>query len=475
MHADKPSFFFLFSFSFFSPAAKFKVGRGKTSKVLDKTRLDRLFLEIDSPHQRENMTHEGGDPSTIQKTLVRFEFIMLLCLLSTKLYSDRAVDQAYHVMMNKNIVLMLNGVEDDHENNNEDETSLKKSASKKTGAKQKKKKKKSSSVPNSKKQLKEEKLLQVLMDPDHFREIRLYTREVNSVLQNFLSSLHKLFVRYSGSKSVLSGPGVDLFLHLVKVKESAKKRWGKLRKKRTAILKSARGKGGKGTLLKKKVIKKLSRGGGGGGGGGGTKSEKTVNEDMLKMMAPMCVREVNRADALIALAGYKPQDGKLQETLMPLENFLKMVHDLGLIGHGLSVREATWIFAWSLMHVKDELTTQHKRASLSFTDFLEAFSRLSEIFPLPTMNEMLETGSESVKLFLLQHKNLIIKAQKGATQRRASSNTLVVESKGRGLAEKIFILLSTLMDKIDADNVVSARMGHATNAKNIGIGSHHAF
>ena len=44
-----------------------------------------------------------------------------------------------------------------------------------------------------------------------FREIRLYTREVNSVLENFLGSLHKLFVRYSGSKSVLSGPGVDLF------------------------------------------------------------------------------------------------------------------------------------------------------------------------------------------------------------------------------------------------------------------------
>ena len=464
-------FFFFFQFS---PTAKFKVGRGKTSKVLDKTRLDRLFLEIDSPHQRETMTHEGGDPSTIQKTLVRFEFIMLLCLLSTKLYPDLPLDQAYHVMMNKNIVLMLNGVENDHENNSKDEISFKKSASKKTGAKQKKKtKKKSSSVPNSKKQLKEEKLLQVLMDPDHFREIRLYTREVNSVLENFLGSLHKLFVRYSGSKSVLSGPGVDLFLHLVKVKESAKKRWGKLRKKRSAIIKSARGKGGKGTLLKKKVIKKLSRGGG--GGDGGTKSKKTVNEDMLKMMAPICVREVNRADALIALAGYKPQDGKLQETLMPLEKFLKMVHDLGLIGHGLSVREATWIFAWSLMHVKDELTTQHKRASLSFTDFLEAFSRLSEIFPLPTMNEMLETGTESVKLFLLRHKNLIIKAQKGATQRRASSNTLVVESKDRGLAEKIFILLSTLMEKIDSDNVVSARMGQTTNAKNIDVGSHHAF
>ena len=403
-----------------------------TTPTIDRILLDEMYLDIDSPAMNRDQKHgketKKKKKSSIEhnKSLVRFEFMILLVQLALTLYKDRAVDQAFHVLMTRHVIHSLNGV-----------TSTKSNKNKK-------------SFDGKQKQLNQ--LKQILIDQDDFREERLYTRQVNVVYQHFLTDLHKIFIRYSSSRTVITGTGVQLFLHTIKKKANAKKLWKKLKKKRKSILmKSLQGKG-KNTLLKKKAIRKM-----GGKTSTATSKENKQKEDMIKMMAPKFVRDISRADAMIALAGYhQEEDGSLYETLMPLENWLLMLHHLSLIGQGLSVREATWAFSWSIMHVKDELSNKNKRHCLSFTDFLEAFGRLAEIYPVPTMNEISKNGSDSVQSYVKKHRNIILKVKQGGSKRRESSQNMVTE-KHRGLDEKLFVLLSTLIEKIHDENVIAKR------------------
>jgi hypothetical protein len=134
-----------------------------------------------------------------------------------------------------------------------------------------------------------------------------------------------------------------------------------------------------------------------------------------------------------------------------------MLHDLNLIGQGLSIREATWCFTWSLMHVRDELMDQHKRDSLSFTDFLEAFGRLAELVPLPTMQEILMKtkgsthfdASATLIKFLLNNKNCLARAKTGGFHRRKSAQSMLIDEKHRALDEKLYVLLSVVWEKVE--------------------------
>ena len=269
----------------------------------------------------------------------------------------------------------------------------------------------------------------------------------------------------------MSGNGVELFLHAVEEKVKAKKRWSSLKRRRKLgkfkRKKSVGNSGNSGSqnLIKKKVGKKLVV------AAAAVFNKKTDQEiEMMKMLNNQYIRDVSRADAQIALAGYYPSNGKLYETLMPLSHWLSMLHDLNLIGQGLSIREATWCFTWSLMHVKDELTEASKRSCLSFTDFLEAFGRLAELLPLPTLKEIMSSSgvggggggggenfvamehfnvSETLIQYVNTHQSLLLKAKNGQAQRRSSSTTMFINSKHRTLDQKLFVLLSVIWDKVE--------------------------
>ena len=414
-----------------------KIGTGKASLPLDKSKLDQMFSNIDSPYSHSNDgrsslsnidVSSGGD-----KSLVRFEFMTLLILLSRKLFAGKAIDQAFHTLVTQHVVktLQAGGCTTATMSKGGDPTKQQKQ------------------------------LMQILQDQDEFREKRLYTREVNLVYQHFLKGLHDLFLRYSGSRIKMTGRGVALFLNAVEQKKKAKKRWVTLKKKRKMMVSNAAAKSkGKGSLVKKKIIGKMNRISGGGGrrkrnkNGNGSSKKET---EAMKMMNKQYIREVSRADAAIALAGYHPVDGHLYETLMPLDNWLSMLHDLNLIGQGLSIREATWCFTWSLMHVRDELMDQHKRDSLSFTDFLEAFGRLAELVPLPTMQEILMKtkgsthfdASATLIKFLLNNKNCLARAKTGGFHRRKSAQSMLIDEKHRALDEKLYVLLSVVWEKVE--------------------------
>ena len=428
---------------------------------------DALFLNIDAVALHQDLRHNSDlrqqdlnnidrkrkqvKENTKLKTLVRFEFVLLLISLSQKVYSNKSIDHGFHLFMKKNIIETLNGEEQEQ----------------KTDGEKKKKEKKTNSGNR-----------QILMDQDDFREHRLYTRSVNKVLQHFLKELHLLFVRYSGSRTLLSGHGVALFLDAIKEKVSAKKRWKQLKKKRKSILiKASRGFGkgkgnGKGTLMKKKILRKMgvksSK-----TNVAGTKEQQQSDERMIKMMAPKFVRDITRDDALIALAGYHLEENgtSLHESLLPLNNFLSMLHELSLIGAGLSVREATRCFSWSLMHIQDELTENRNKNCLSFVDFLECLGRLAELIPLPTMHDILKNQhvktettalvDEDVQIYITKHSNLLLKTKKGELKRRESSKNMLEENKVRGLDEKLFILLSVLQYKIQNSNMIAKRMNES--------------
>jgi hypothetical protein len=406
---------------------KIKIGHGKAAVPLKKTKMDQLFINVDSSLEKNTSTSKSNiDESTaglsMQQALVRYEFMLLLILLSNEIYQNKAIDHAFNIFISQNVIQKLNP----------DLNSSRNSSSTKV----------------------DEHLKQILQDQDDFREHRLYTRSVNMVFQHFLPGLHRLFLKYSGNKTLMNSHGVQIFLSAIEKKKKAKKRWMSLKKKRKSAVMSA---ASKGTLIKKKVVSKMLKG-----------NKKSSNKSFLKkiqknQMSKQFIRDVSRADAVIALAGYFPVDGQLFETLMPLESWIAMLHDISLIGQGLSIREATWCFTWSAMHKKDELKD---KIELSFTDFLEAFGRLAELVPMPTMKEILMkttnrlltstnndedqfNPSDRLVKYVSKHKNILSNVRRGVMKRRDSSNSMLVDSKHRSLDEKLFVMLSVVWEKIE--------------------------
>lgn len=76
---------------------------------------------------------------------------------------------------------------------------------------------------------------------------------------------------------------------------------------------------------------------------------------------------------------------------MPLERWIKFVHDAGLIDEGsFTTRKARVAFVLSRMRASDEIKRRDTDQTITDTDMLEAFARVASVKWLPTDEQMEE-------------------------------------------------------------------------------------
>ena len=390
---------------------------------MSKTLIENLYKTLDSPTQTE-----GADAH--EKSLLRYEFMALLVGLAVQKLIEESIDDGSVFIDPGEALLSL-----------------------------------------IKQHIKPSLHKDALMDADEFRESRLYSRGVNQVFEENLKLLHQTFVRYATNSAKLHGPGVAIFVHVLETKKKAAKRWAKARQASSLLARSAKlgaKRGRKGSIvLKKKHLRKMKR---------SDKKEKSKLEK-VKNEAPPNIRSLSRADALIALAGYKVKDSQIEENLMSETKWIDLLREAGCIGACFSVRDAKHCFVWSRMRKADEISDASRVSSrdggllIGFTDFLEALARVAEKLPLPTMDQIVAEqgkGEDAVKKFVLNHmsslkKNLVHGDTSGSSTKikRRDSVKSFSSNKTRPLEEKLLVMLEVIKGSLHAGNELSKKMNES--------------
>ena len=78
--------------------------------------------------------------------------------------------------------------------------------------------------------------------------------------------------------------------------------------------------------------------------------------------------------------------------LMKIEHWQHIVDACLLVDKDLTLRECSLCFAWSRMHVTDEVASFRKLEALTFVDFIEALGRLSDYMKMPTREQLKSHG-----------------------------------------------------------------------------------
>lgn len=79
-------------------------------------------------------------------------------------------------------------------------------------------------------------------------------------------------------------------------------------------------------------------------------------------------------------------------TRLPMEGWIQMLSDCGMMDASFTNREARLAFSWSRMAYPDELKRRQQAITLTKTDFLEAIARVAEMKWLPTDDQMQDAG-----------------------------------------------------------------------------------
>ena len=139
-----------------------------------------------------------------------------------------------------------------------------------------------------------------------------------------------------------------MFSHMISTKKNTAKHWAKARKARTLLVASAKAAKKKSKFkksqkqsgfVKKKHLKNFKR----------SEAKERAKLKKLRGSAPPNVRNLNRADALTALAGYRVSNTKIEEHLISEAKWLALLREVGVIGADFSVRDAKHTFIWSRM------------------------------------------------------------------------------------------------------------------------------
>jgi hypothetical protein len=143
--------------------------------------------------------------------------------------------------------------------------------------------------------------------------------------------------------------------------------------------------------------------------------------------------------------------------LFSIPEWMLLLKESGLVGDkddgDFTAREAMLCFFKSRMCVVDEVKSRHKYISLTYTDFLEALGRVSDVVSIPTSEDMEMLGADNMCDYKEKLRVLSASKQEGGgigteeksrlLERRPSSDFLTPSE--RPLSEKVDKLIQLMI------------------------------